>query len=96
METCDYPGCGAEMVEKSRGEGFIVIACRRGHSCYRCLDEKTGKPIQEKAAAVLREIQSNAHHVVRQSAAQAAAQTQNCSPRNIHLVNTDSVATVGG
>ena len=64
METCDE--CGSEMIKKSRGEGFIVIGCRRGHSCYRTIDEKTGQVLQIKGLAVLREIQSHVHHVTEQ------------------------------
>ena len=51
------------MIEKTRGRGYIVLGCRRGHSCYRCIDEKTGQMIQEKGLAVLRELQKHVYDV---------------------------------
>ena len=60
MTTCDFDNCGAELVEKSRGRGYIVIGCRRGHNCYRTLDEATGKEIPQKGLAILRELTSDA------------------------------------
>lgn len=40
MVCCDE--CGADMVEKTTGRGYVVLACRRGCTSYRTMDLETG------------------------------------------------------
>lgn len=49
----ECPNCKAEMVQKTNGRGYAVLACKRGCSSYITMDLETGVLLQKTPVNVL-------------------------------------------